>query len=234
MKFRLPRQEINEKLTALGYKKLKQQKIKVPRAPIKTLKEIHAISDEIQKNGLPKYLVRKKLKKDLGYGIFLHPGAKPILKGESIAPYSGKVFLFAQNQEDTTDYAFALISDLLLTRKEQLLWDPTRRFHPRRLYSIDLDAEKMGNFTRFINHSDKPNIEAKFLRIPPNSLGLTPSPFELIYVARKTIRPGEQLLVSYEPEGRNYWGVLNIKPFPMRPNTFKLNSSCELTSEQPK
>jgi len=230
MEFRLPRQEINQKLIDLGNKKLKQNKIRVPRAPKKTLKELLAILEEIRKNGLPKYLVIKKLKKKLGYGIFLHPKAKPILKGEPIAPYSGEVFIFPQNSEDTTDYAFALISDLHLTKQEQLDWDANRRYHPRRLYSIDLDAEKKGNFTRFINHSDRPNVEAMFLSIPANSLGLAPAPFELIYVAKKTIRPGEQLLVSYEPEEKNYWGALNIKPFPMTPKTFRLNSSLELVS----
>ena len=228
MEFRLPRQEINQKLIDLGNKKLKQNKIRVPRATKKTLKELLAILEEIRKNGLPKYLVLKKLKKKLGYGIFLHPKAKPILKGEPIAPYSGEVFIFPQNAEDTTDYAFALISDFHLTKQEQLDWDANRRYHPRRLYSIDLDAEKKGNFTRFINHSDRPNVEAMFLSIPANSLGLAPAPFELIYIAKKTIRPGEQLLVSYEPEEKNYWGALNLKPFPMTPKTFRLNKMQNL------
>lgn len=228
MKFRLPRQEIDQELIKLGCKKLKQNKIRVPRATSKTLKELHAIIKEIEQNGLPQYLVIKKLKKGLGHGLFLHPKTKPILKGELIAPYSGEVFLFPQNDEDDTDYAFALISDLHLTRQEQLVWDPNHRYHPRRLYSIDLDARKKGNFTRFINHSNQPNIEAKFVRIPRNSLGLAPAPFELLYVAKKTIRPGEQLLISYEPEEKNYWGVTNIKPFPMTPKTFKLTPSLQV------
>ena len=228
MEFRLPRQEINQKLLSLGCKKLKQNKIPVPRAKSKILNELLTTIKQIERNGLPKHLVLRKLKKGLGYGIFLHPKAKPLLRGGLIAPYSGEVFLFAQNDEDDTDYAFALISDLHLTKQEQLDWDPNRRYHPRRLYSIDLDARKKGNFTRFINHSDQPNIEAKFLRIPRNSLGLTPAPFELLYVAKKTILPGEQLLISYEPEEKNYWGVVNIKPVPMTPKTFQLDASLKV------
>ncbi|MDE3045527.1 MAG: SET domain-containing protein [Verrucomicrobiota bacterium] len=224
MKFKLKRQEIDQKLVDFGVKKIKQNRVHVPRATSKTLKGLAESLEEIQKNGLPKHLVLKKLKKKLGHGIFLHPNAKPILKGEVIAPYSGEVALFPQNGEDNSDYVFSLVSDLLLTKQEQLSWDPGRRYHPRRLYSIDLDAHKKGNFTRFINHSAKPNVEAHFLRIPANSLGLSPSPFELLYIAKKTIRPGEQLLLCYEGEDKSYWGVLNIKPFPMTPKTFRLIS----------
>ena len=228
MEFNLPRSEIIQKLKELGSKKIKQNRIYVPRATKKNLKELVVILEEIEKHGLPKHLVLKKLKKDLGHGIFLHPEAKPILKGEVIAPYSGEVFIIPQNQEDSSDYTFSLISDLLLTREEQLYWDPKKRYHPRRLYSIDLDAYKKGNFTRYINHSGKPNIEAHFLRIPANTLGLLPTPFELLYIAKKTIRPGEQLLVCYEGEDKSYWGALKIKPFPMTPKTFQLNSSLEI------
>jgi len=231
MKFRLPRQEISQKLTGLGNKKIKENKIWIPVATKKILNELSQMMQKICQYGLPKHLVCKKLKNKLGFGIFLHPKAKPILKGELIAPYSGEVFIFAQNDEDTTDYAFALIPDLHLSKKEQLEWDSTRRYHPRRLYSIDLDAKKKGNFTRFINHSDKPNVEAKFLRIPTNSFGLIPAPFELFYVAKKIIRPGEQLLVSYEPEEKHFWGA--IKPFSMTPKSFRLNSSLEVVESSP-
>lgn len=230
MKFRLQRQEISKNLIDFGIKKIKQNKIYVPRATGKTLTALSKVLSEIKQNGLPKYLLLKKLKKNLGHGIFLHPEAKPIQKGEVIAPYSGEVFVFPQNEGDSSDYMFTLISDLRLTKEEQLIWDPSRRYHPRRLYSIDLDADKKGNFTRFINHSEKPNIEALFLRIPPNSLGLSPAPFELLYVAKKTIHPGEQLLVSYEGEDKSYWGALSIKPFPMTPKTFQIGSSFEVMS----
>jgi Proteins containing SET domain len=230
MKFRLQRQEVEKSLSDFCLNKIKQNEINVPRANKKILKGMPAILKEIQKNGLPNYLLIKKLKGKLGYGVFLHPEAKAILKGTLIAPYSGEVILCPQNGESNSDYIFALISDLLLTKEEQLKWDPTRRYHPRRLYSVDLDAHKKGNFTRFINHSETPNIEAQFVKIPSNSEGLSPAPFELIYVAKKTIYPGEQLLVCYEGEDKSYWGALKIKPFPMTPKTFLLNSSCKIVN----
>jgi len=227
MGFRLQRQRVAKDLSILCLNRIKKDKIEVPRASREVVRRMPAILREIRKNGLPTYLLKKKLKGKLGYGIFLHPKAEPILRGTPIAPYSGKVILCHQNMEkNDSDYAFALITGLRLTKEEQRKWDPSCRYHPRRLYSIDLDARKNGNFTRFINHSEKPNIEAQFVRIPPNSAGLSPVPFELIYVASKTIRPGEQLLICYEAEKKSYWG--SLKPFPMTPKTFILNQSCEI------
>ncbi|HSX37950.1 MAG TPA: SET domain-containing protein [Chlamydiales bacterium] len=232
VKFRLFQQEMTRRLNELGIKKLKENKIRIPQASKKTLKELAIVSKEIQKDGVPKSLVLKKITPNphLGYGIFLHPEAKPILKGEAIAPYSGTVFLCPKNAESDSDYTFSLISEFYLTKKEQLDWDSGRRYHPRRLYSIDLDAEKKGNFTRFINHSERPNVEARMLKIPENSLQLAPSPFEIIYFAKKIIHPGQQLLVCYEPDDKGYWGTSTIKPFPMTPGTFQLNSSCIITN----
>ncbi|MEN9344387.1 MAG: hypothetical protein RLZZ453_1174 [Chlamydiota bacterium] len=231
MKFKEKRQIINKDLQCLCVNIIKRDKIKVPLASKRVIRGIPSILKEIRKNGLPKHLCLKKLKGKLGYGIFLHPKANRILKGEPIAPYSGTVILCPQNTQNDSDYIFALISDIRLTKEEQQKWDPTRRYHPRRLYSVDLDALKKGNFTRFINHSSsKPNIEAQFVRIPPNSEGLPSAPFDLIYVATKTISPGEQLLVCYEGEDKSYWGALKIKPFPMSPKTFMLNDSCEIVT----
>jgi len=231
MKFKLSRQKINKNLNKLFCKKIRQNKIYVPRITRKNLNEITTIVGKIRKAGLPKHLVIKKLKGNLGRGIFLHPEAKPIQKGAAIAPYSGTVFVFPQNQDDSAEYTFSLISDLHLTRKEQLVWDPHRRYHPRRLYSIDLDAQKKGNFTRFVNHSKNPNVEAVLVRIPANSIGVMSVSFELIYIAKKVIWPGEQLLVCYEGEDNSYWGALNIKPFPMTPKTFQLNSFLKIATK---
>jgi hypothetical protein len=221
MKYKLPRQKISEALNLFYSEKIKKNKVHSDRATKNNLIEIEAVSRKIQKEGLPKHLVIKKLKGRLGHGIFLHLDAKPILKGEVIAPYAGKVALARQNADDESDYAFSLLSDLILSREEQRIWDPKGRYHPRRLYSIDLDADKMGNFTRFINHSAKPNIEAQFLRLSVKGKIY----FEIVYVAKKKICPGEQLLVCYEGEEKSYWGILGIKPFPMTPQTFRL--SCQ-------
>lgn len=183
--------------------------------------ELASVLTEIERSTLPKNLVRKKLRGKLGFGIFLHPKAKPILKGQLIAPYSGEVSIVAQNQDDDACYAFDPVVDFHLTKEEQKKFDPKNRYHPRRLYALKLDAAKTGNFTRFINHSSKPNVVAYLVSTRAN-------PYEIIYFAKKTIQPGEQLLVSYEDEEKSYWGILGIKPFPMTPQTFKLNTSLKL------
>ena len=232
MEFKLPRLKISQILNHFASKKIKKQKIYVPRITKKNLNEIAAITRVIERGGLPKYLVLKKLKGKLGHGIFLHPEAKPILKGEAIAPYSGEVLIGPQNFGESSDYMFSLITDLVLTKEEQRLLDPKAKYRPRRVYSIDLDADKQGNFTRYINHSEKPNVEALLLKIPANSVGLQPAPFEMIYVAKATILPGEQLLVCYEGEDKSYWSALGIKPFPMTAKTFRIDSTLKIYETQ--
>ncbi len=221
--FTLPRQAIGQELIEFGCLQLKKQKERVPAATKKNLQTLAAVLRKIKNEGLPSCFIIKKLPRKLGHGLFLKCRAKPIYRGETIAPYSGKVFIAPQSEGDGSDYAFALIADLHLSKEEQKTWDPKRRFSPKRRYSIDLDAEKVGNFTRFINHSEHPNVEARLVRIPSNSLGLEPSPFELLYIAKKTIHPGEQLLVCYEGDDKSYWGALGIKPFEMDARTFLLS-----------
>ncbi|OGN65362.1 MAG: hypothetical protein A3E80_00255 [Chlamydiae bacterium RIFCSPHIGHO2_12_FULL_49_9] len=228
MKFKMPRPVITPEINLIARRAIRVQKIYVPAATRKNLKEIAQISGEIKKKGLPSYLIVRKLKGKLGHGVFLHPEAKPIERGQVIASYAGEMQLFPQNQSDDSDYAFAPIVDIRLTKEEQLRFDPKRKYHPRRLYALDLDAVRKGNFTRFINHSEKPNIEACLLRIPPNSHGLKPASAEIVYIAKKRIHPGEQLLVCYEGEDKSYWGVMGIKPFPITPKTFQLSSSLKV------
>ncbi len=228
MKYKLARQIISENVIKVISQGIRVQNLAIAKASKNNLKEMAIVLREIEEKGLPNYLVRRKLKGKLGQGIFLHPDAQPILKGQVIAPYSGITILAPQNDLNDSDYAFCPLFDLRLSKQQQLQIHPKRKFHPRRLYSVDVDAAKKGNFTRFINHSDKPNVEAHFLKIPSNSFGLTPVPLEIIYIARKTIRPGEQLLVSYEGEEKSYWGAMGIKPTPITPRTFLLNKSLKV------
>lgn len=228
MIFKLTRHKICNILNTFASRWARRDKVYIPYASEKLLKQLASISRKIQKKGLPKNLVIKKLKNNLGHGIFLHPKAEPIARGDAIAFYAGEVSIVPQLDDSSSDYVFSLFTDLRLNCEEQKLFDPKNRFHPRRLYSIDLDADRIGNFTRFINHSEEPNLEATLFRIAANPYGLRPSPFEIIYHARKTIRPGEQLLICYEGEDKSYWGVTNTTPFPMTPQTFKLDLSLKV------
>jgi hypothetical protein len=232
MKYKLPRQVISPELRKIIAREMRRQKMRVLRASKADLKEIAEILKAIEGSGLPKYLVCKKLPKDLGSGIFLHPDAEPILKGQVIAPYAGAVSLVPQNRPDEGTYAFTPVEDMHLTRKEQALFDPGASYHPGRLYAFKVDALKKGNFARFINHSEKPNVIAHLFSIPANPYGLTPASIEVVYVARKMIRPGEQLLVSYEEGEKSYWGALKVKPVPMTPQTYQLSPALKVIQER--
>ena len=225
MKFSLPRQILDKKIFALVSKEVEKQNEMVISASKKNLKGLAAALSEITDHTLPKHLQLEKLGNNLGMGVFLRSDSCPILKGEVIAPYSGIITIVPSNDPNETGYMFELLSNIHLNREEQLLLHPNRPFHPGRLYSIQLDALKKGNFTRFINHSSHPNLIAHLISTPSkNPYNLEPMPIEVIYIAKKTIHPGEQLLISYENDGENnYWGPAKIKPFPMTPKTFTLS-----------
>ncbi len=227
MKFRLPRQVYIQDVNKIILREIRKSKLYVPVISKKKFRELKKIIEIINTDGMPKYLVRRKMG-NLGHGIFLHPDAEPIKRGQIIAPYAGEVSIVAQNDPDDSAYAFAPLSDIHLNKKEQEAFDEDKDFHPRRLYALNLDAEKKGNFTRFINHSEKPNIEAQITSVPKNNPLFPHMPLEIIYVAKKTIRPGEQLLVCYEDEEKSYWNAYGIKPFPMRPNTYRVNAKLRV------
>ena len=231
MKFKLPRPVISQEIHRIASREVRKQKVYLLRATKNNLMEIAEVSRAITKDGLSKNLILKKLPDGLGYGIFLHPKAEPILKGQIIAPYAGEISLVPQNILCDSLYAFEPLSNILFTREEHSRFDGHRPYHPRRFYCMHVDALKKGNFTRFINHSEKPNVMAELFKIPANPYGLAPAPVEVIYLAKKTIRPGEQLLVCYDGDDKSYWGALKIKPLPITPQTFQLDSSLKVISQ---
>ena len=233
MKFKLPRQLLDPEIVSIISREIRRQKISVTRASEKRLRELIQISHWIEDKGLPDFLVCLKLSHRLGFGIFLRADAKPIVKDQMIAPYSGEVSLVVEHEPDDTAYAFSPMDPFHLTKKEQAILDRGHRYHPRRLYSIKVDALYRGNFTRFINHSEEPNVLAcAFCTTKKNSFGLPSMPIEIIYVAKKTIHPGEQLLVCYEEEEKSYWGAFNKTPFSMTPTTFRENTSLQILRER--
>ena len=118
----------------------------------------------------------------IGYGVFADTDIQP---GQMIGEYAGIIKKYkpkgAQNKEEV--------------HNESYRWK----------YGSDiLDAFDAGNFTRFINHSYNPNLEARYIKTNDNF------PAHLIYIARKPIKKGEQLLINY---GAHYWSnPLQNKP----------------------
>jgi hypothetical protein len=235
MKFKLPRPKFTPLLIKVIERELKKQKDILVKVTPKALEQLAQMVGIIKRRGLPPYLVHKKLPDPMGWGIFLHPKAKPLLRGQLISSYAGKVGLSPQNMPDESAYAFEPIDKITLKKEEQAELDPKRIFSSQRQYALGIDALKEGNFTRFINHSEKPNIEARILAIPKNKLGLDPSPIEVLYFVKKKVLPGQQLLTSYEEgEAGCYWKVLNIKPEPVFPSTFTLDAQLKLIDHRKK
>ncbi|GMI12836.1 hypothetical protein TrLO_g534 [Triparma laevis f. longispina] len=61
---------------------------------------------------------------------------------------------------------------------------------------IDAEDEHFSNWTRFLNHSDDPNVNVKSLPV-----GMSGSP-RVWFVASRDISPGEEICFSY---GDDYW-----------------------------
>lgn len=227
-RFSLPRQIFKQPLEEVISRSIEEQEIELDTLSLKQRQQMAERLKDIQEKGLPEGFIVQKISEEIGCGVFLHPEAKPLEKGSIIAPYSGVVFLAPQSAPDNSAYTFAVLTDIKLKKIEQKKYDKKHAFHPRRLYALNLDADQKGNFTRFINHSSKPNVEAEIYKMGKNKQGLEAMPLEVIYLAKKKILPGEQLLVCYEDEEESYWKPMGIKPFPMNPKTFVLNKDLQV------
>lgn len=130
MKYNLPRQIFiqSQKIQNVIAKEAKEQKDEIFKPTSQNLKEIAAICSAIEKQGLPDHLIVKKLPHDLGHGLFLHPEAQPLKRGNVIAPYSGEVELIAHKDERDSAYMFAIFTDLTLDKASQLALNPDSKF----------------------------------------------------------------------------------------------------------
>ena len=128
--------------------------------------------NQVQRGDAPDVTI-KWISRDIGYGVFTN---QHIADGAYAGEYCGLVrprklwaFYFS-------DYCFRY---------------PTARWY-KPAYTID--SEKAGNFTRYINHSDTPNLE---------SLSILAGPLmHIVFRAIKDIPPGTQLTFDYGPQ---YW-----------------------------
>lgn len=222
MKFCLPRQTSKLDLTFLIKREIAKQELAISPLSPKHRQQLKELIPLIKKGGFPPYLLLHDLPHNLGKGVFLAPKAAPLPRGMLIGPYAGEMEIVPSDYEGG-HYAFTPIEKIRLSREEQAFLDKDMPYKPRRSYTLKVDALHKGNFTRFVNHSSTPNLEARLCRVPQNDLGLEPSPIEVFYFTKKKIHPGEQLLVCYEGEENCYWNEEGVKPYPMKGNTFFLN-----------
>lgn len=109
----------------------------------------------------------------IGYGAFAE---KEIRVGAYVGEYTGVVRHLSRLHSDHNPYCF---------------------HYPTRFWSLKyfvIDSMREGNFTRFVNHSQHPNLDPLCLV----DRGL----LHQIFIANKVIKPGEQLTFNY---GDDYW-----------------------------
>ena len=230
MKYNLPRQVSQLDLTPIIKREIEKQNISLNSLTKKHQGELATIVEVIKTIGLPDYLILHKLPHNLGKGIFLHPDKEPLSRGRLIVPYSGEKEIVPAEYEGG-HYAFTPLEKIYLSKEEQFFLNNSLTYKARRSYTLKIDASKKGNFARFVNHSSSPYLAPRLCRVPKNSFGLKPTPIEVIYFVSKKILPGQQLLVCYEGEENCYWNEEGVKPFPMNPSTFQLNSHRKIISQ---
>ncbi|KAK4221281.1 hypothetical protein QBC38DRAFT_326215, partial [Podospora fimiseda] len=117
--------------------------------------------------------IHLKETRTLGVGVFVRPG-QHIARGDYIGEYIGKLKPPAKNNGP---YVWSLNNE------------PRRKM--RKLY---IDAGDMGNWTRFVNHACRPNVDVLLVQAGKVRM--------VLFRAAKSIRAGQQLFINY---GRDYF-----------------------------
>jgi len=127
--------------------------------------------DKINREKTPPIYI-KWIDDTMGYGVFAD---NDIEKDAFIGEYAGVVRRLYRNHPDHNAYCF---------------------HYPTKLWSLNyytIDAKNQGNITRFINHSDQPNLQPLCL-IDKNKI------LHLMLVAKCTIPKDTQLVFDYGPD----------------------------------
>ncbi|KAI8812332.1 hypothetical protein BJ742DRAFT_793767 [Cladochytrium replicatum] len=113
-----------------------------------------------------------------GYGLF---AAVDITPKSVVALYTGII-----TNNSISDYQWEYPSKVIGPDGEDL--------------NLGIDSRYMGNWARFVNHSDDPNCDSIYVLY--NGL------WHVVYMSTRTIRKGEEVTVSY---GNAYWESRDIK-----------------------
>lgn len=136
----------------------------------------------------------------LGNAIFLDPDADEIPKDTFLGFYAGSLRAIQKGAESENPYRWGLAT--------------------ARRHEIDIDARKIGNYTRLFNHSESNYNVTSFLYIVED----VP---QICFKSCKSIKPGQMLLINYG--GEYNWKCFNItKPLCLNPDTYKLTTSGTL------
>lgn len=137
-------------------------------------------------NGYEAPIYLKFINDVIGYGAFADAC---IEEGDIIAEYTGNVI------------SFAAAAQIPLKKRTYFMQLPNcyaATIWPQPLF---VDARKVGNCTRFINHSYEPNLQGKAY--------FDGAMWHVIFVAARRLERDQQLLIDY---GKDYWDVHGQEP----------------------
>lgn len=132
----------------------------------------------------------KWINKTVQYGVFTE---KSIKKGQMISEYTGYLEV-----DDNSD-----VENLYLWEYPTILHEVISGKKNKKKTKFHINAEKVGNFARAINHTTKKNQNVDAIMVPHKNL------WHVVYRAKKDINAGGQLLTHY---GKTYWQDLGIVP----------------------
>ncbi len=154
----------------------------------------------------------------VGWGLFVAPG-QMIAAKKIIGIYAGRVMLVnprtpkeAMRFKDEETYNFLIDSDPIhldkkeiraLSKEGSIRIDPG--YNVSKGFEIIVDASKSGNFTRFVNHSEEPNLKARCKLVKCKG----GSQIVVVFIAKRTLFENEPLLLNYGP---GYWKGKGILP----------------------
>ncbi len=168
----------SEKIFDRIYQKTEKAKLKDSIAAEKIWMGIY-FNKELQNGQHPK-VVLKKINEEIGFGVF---SANLIHGGSFVGEYTGVI----------RERKRKIVKDNLYCTRYTVWKMGWKKFV--------LDAEEKGNFTRFFNHSDQPNLSllsVYWKGIP-----------RMIFIALKDIEEGAQLTFDY---GNLFWKECKRRP----------------------
>lgn len=160
----------------------------------------------METSGIPEKLALLKINEELGCGVFAKQNIEP---KEFIGIYSGLFELIQENNDQNNEYAYDVTEGIL----KQFLSSLNLDDDGSGVYFLRTNALKAGNFTKYINHSNSPNVDTKLRKIDNH--------IQILLFALKPIQQGCQLFLDY---GEEYWKKMGIKPKELNDSTYIFGS----------
>ena len=136
----------------------------------------------------------KWVNKTVEYGAFAD---SDISRGDMICEYTGNLSI------DT-----GAVENLYLWDYPTVMFEKVPGKKRRKKIKFCIDAQDQGNIARFINHTTREYQNVGVQIVPAQGL------WHIIYVAKKDIKKGQQLLTHY---GMEYWRDRQIVPKAIKP-----------------